>query len=149
MKTKKMLTLMLAVMLLVASLAVTVHADVEEYTFDGNCKRFFTTKKYLKASDKVWPVCVYVECYSLDFNGGDNTDSYDYGCVRLVNGDGTEFGDFKDIEEGEIIYFDLPNPYKYKTLKVRFFHPYYQKEGTTASSTMHITGEVEKSEMYY
>lgn len=144
MKSKKMFILMLAVMLFVSSLTLTVHADVDSYTFGGSCKRFFTTTKYLEQSDKNWLPVVNVICTELEF---DSSPSYNYGCVVLVSGNGVVDSLVKAVRKGGSVILPIDEDYDFKTMKVRLIHPYYNENKETATSSMHIAGSVEKDDI--
>lgn len=142
MKTKKMLTLMLAVMLLVASLAVTAYAEVPSYTFSGKCTRSFTTTGFLEREDKDWTLHnASITCSNISFP--DRPNAYSYGYGTLTTDSGTAFGSTLELRVGEEKVFRVPSTYTYGTVRARLIHPYYNENGNaTASYKMHIAGTV-------
>lgn len=143
MKKKKLFTLLMAVMLLVASLGLSVHADVVKYTFNGSCKKFFTTKNALESSDQYWPYWIKVNSDELYFS---SSTTYTYGYVKLMGADGKEYGDAEQIAADDQVLLDIPRSYEYSTLKVRFINPYYYDNQKAASFSMTINGDVENPE---
>lgn len=141
MKRRKMITLLLTVVMLVASVGMTVYADVVKYDFSGSCSRCFTTRNYLEQSNKAWPSEITIKCTKLTYSGKPN---HGYGIVQLVNGDGSAFGDQKTIFPNSERKLSLTGDYDYTTLKVRIYHPSYLGNGQTSTSTMTIKGTVEK-----
>lgn len=140
MKTRKLFTLLMAAVLLVASLGLTVHADVNEYSFDGSCKKFFTTKRSLQREDKNWSAYdVSVLCTSLSFT---KSTSYNSGYCVLMTESGTQYGSAKEIKDSGSAFLPVPNSYSYETMRVRFIHPYYNANESAASYKMHIVGSV-------
>lgn len=146
MKTRKLLTLLMAAVLLVASLGLTAHADVDIYSFSGNCKRFFTTTRYLEQQDKEWTRYAAVFCKELSFTG---SPSYDHGWAIIIDGSGVEYGYkravyWDEYDEDDQTLLTIFDGYDYTTIRVRLIHPYYKANSTTATSTMHIAGYVGK-----
>lgn len=142
MKIRKLFTLLMAVVLLIASLGLTVHADVESYSFSGSCKRRFTTRNYLEQSNLAWPSYVKVSVTELDY---DCQPDHGYAIAQLVDGDGTVFGDTQLLFPTSKKNFAVPSGYECDTIKLRLFHPRYYADGSTPASTLTISGLVSKS----
>lgn len=144
MKKRKVMTFLMATLLFVVSFNLTVYADVDTYSFGGSCTRFFTTSKYLEQKDKDWPQAVDVFCTELSFNANP---TYDYGCVVLVKADGKTDSVVKDVKLNKSVVLIMPEEYSSTTIQVRLIHPYYDVYATTASSSIHIAGVVEKTDV--
>ncbi len=142
---KTIFCLALAVMMLLA--AIPAYADgIEEsnYSYNGGCKKFFTTDGYIsKTSNQSWYKIV-ADISSITFQ--DPSNGYAYCCMYAYSVAGTKLSDKHDCYVGSNEQTNKFSPRSginfndYNLIRLQIHHPYYASTGNASTNKMQVVG---------